>query len=159
MSLRKIFAAKLTGLMEESFSLDTQVKVSKAADISQSSVGRFLKGSVSPTLDNLEAIANVFGVPPSFLVQGPSELVNTNSIDYRIKNLPPVDRRKVIEYVDLILQSQNKKASPIARTRTRVLSEADAAAVAADAGKALPIKDGVKKSERRTMPQSRRSAG
>lgn len=46
--------------MEERINLDTQVKVAAAAEMSQSSVGRFLKGSVSPTLDNLEALAEVF---------------------------------------------------------------------------------------------------
>jgi transcriptional regulator with XRE-family HTH domain len=70
--LRLTLADNIAALMEKTPALDTQVKLARRSGIAQSSVGRILRGDVSATIDNIEAIATAFGVSISTLLKSHS---------------------------------------------------------------------------------------
>lgn len=70
--LRDVLAQNLVRLMETTPSLDTQVKLAKRAKIAQSTVGRILRRTAAPTLDNLESIAGAFGIQAHDLINDKS---------------------------------------------------------------------------------------
>jgi len=68
MKLRQVLAKRLRDLMERTPGLSTQVQVSEAAGVAQTTVSRILKSQVAATLDNVESLATVFGITPSELL-------------------------------------------------------------------------------------------
>jgi hypothetical protein len=66
--LKHILAKNLARLMAERLDLDTQVKLSKRAGLSQSTVGRVLRADCHCGLDVLAAIAGAFRVDPLSLI-------------------------------------------------------------------------------------------
>lgn len=127
--------------MNERLNLDTQVKVSTAAGISQSTVGRFLKGTVSPTLDNIESLSEVFDIPAWSLISNPDENLNAHTIDYRMRNLSPADRRKITEYAELIIGSSKPQPFMANFTTQTQLGTAESTAVKRAAGRPVTTKN------------------
>lgn len=73
MKTRQVLAARLKDCMAKRPDLDTQVKVAKAADVTQSSVGRCLHASNSATTDMLDSLAKAFGITTIELIATPQE--------------------------------------------------------------------------------------
>ena len=73
-NLRDRLARRLRALMDATPSLDTQVKVSKKAKVSQSTVQRVLSRDVPATLDVVEDLGRAFGLkPPSLILSDEAE--------------------------------------------------------------------------------------
>jgi transcriptional regulator with XRE-family HTH domain len=73
--LRRVIADRLRELMAASTDLDTQVKVSRRAGLSQSTVARILSADSAATADSIADLAHAFGVPPaSLLMRDPVEI-------------------------------------------------------------------------------------
>lgn len=68
MKTRQVLAARLKDCMARRPDLDTQVKVARAADVTQSTVGRCLSASSAATVDLLDQLAKAFGIPPLELI-------------------------------------------------------------------------------------------
>jgi transcriptional regulator with XRE-family HTH domain len=68
--LRRVIADRLRELMAASTDLDTQVKVSRRAGLSQSTVARILSADSAATADSIANLAHAFGVPPASLLMG-----------------------------------------------------------------------------------------
>lgn len=59
---RLVLARRLARLMDSTPALDTQVKLATASGLAQSTIGRILRADVAVSIDNLEAIADAFGL-------------------------------------------------------------------------------------------------
>lgn len=68
--LRRVIADRLRELMAASTEMDTQVKVSRWAGLSQSTVARILSADSAATADSIANLAHTFGVPPASLLMG-----------------------------------------------------------------------------------------
>lgn len=59
-NVNQIVASNLDRLMSSREELNSQVKLAKRAKIGPTNVGRIRRAEISPTIETLEAIANVF---------------------------------------------------------------------------------------------------
>jgi len=135
MKLRQVLARRLRELMDKTPALDTQVKVSKAADVAQTTISRILKCQVGATLDNVEAIASVFGVTPAELLA--QSHVNSAVITD--------DDRRTIQRLSVLLRTENS---------------VEKAAIHQSVGRTSDLKKVRKKIERNPLPhqaQARRA--
>lgn len=101
----KVFAANLVRLMAVRPDLDTQVKVAQASGVAQTTVGRILRGTVSPTLDNVETIAAAFGKTVGEMID--STFSSAAEIAYdrvRYAKLPREEKSRVESYIEHILR-------------------------------------------------------
>ncbi len=64
MSATEIFVRNLTLLMGANRGLNTQNKLAKASKVSQSAIGRVLRGEQQPTLDLIDRLMRPFDVLP-----------------------------------------------------------------------------------------------
>jgi transcriptional regulator with XRE-family HTH domain len=108
MKLRQVLAKRLRELMEKTPGLDTQVKVSLAAGVAQTTISRILKCQVAATLDNVEAIADAYGISTSDLLT----LLPANS-----PALSEADRR-TIQRLSVLLHTENNIAIQRAVSRS-----------------------------------------
>jgi transcriptional regulator with XRE-family HTH domain len=101
-STKQILAANLRRLMDETPSLDTQMKVAARADIAQSTVGRMLRAEVNPQLHQIEAIADAFHVSVAELLTDTSaEEKSDPSIDLVLfKSLPESDKKEIAALIE-----------------------------------------------------------
>ena len=67
--LKDVLAMRLRGLMDQRPDLDTQTKIHKKTDLSQSTVQRILSRQVHTSLDIVETLAGAFGVSPLNLLK------------------------------------------------------------------------------------------
>jgi transcriptional regulator with XRE-family HTH domain len=110
MKLRQVLAKRLRELMDKTPSLDTQVKVSAAAGVAQTTISRILKCQVAATLDNVESIADAFGIRiPELLTLHP---VNSPVVSD--------DDRRTIQRLSVLLGTHsNEEAEAIKRAAGR----------------------------------------
>lgn len=96
--LRAQLVKRLTELMADHPGLDTQTKVSKRADISQSSVQRILAQEQAATVDVLEKLAHAFG-----LTQARHILLNDDEIGLleRWNQLQEADKTATFRFMDV----------------------------------------------------------
>jgi transcriptional regulator with XRE-family HTH domain len=97
----KVFSANLVRLMAVRPDLDTQVKVAQASGVAQTTVGRILRGDVSPTLDNVENIANAFGKTTGEMINSAYNSAAEIAYD-RVKysKLPKEEKSRVESYIE-----------------------------------------------------------
>lgn len=96
---REVLARRVRQLMDASPALDTQDKLAARCGIAQSTVGRILRCEVAATLDNVQALARAFGVPPGELV-GPREQLR--ELDRLLAMLPAEEVEKIEAYARFV---------------------------------------------------------
>lgn len=99
--LRTSLARRLRSLMDAHPTLNTQVKVSRRAGVSQSTIQRVLNEEASATLDVVESLGESFGMrPPSLILLGESdaELLSTWS------QLNDEDKSQVVQLARTLAQ-------------------------------------------------------
>jgi transcriptional regulator with XRE-family HTH domain len=67
--LKDVLAARLRSLMDQRPDLDTQIKIHKKTELSQSTVQRILSRQVHTSLDIVEALARAFDIEPLDLLK------------------------------------------------------------------------------------------
>jgi transcriptional regulator with XRE-family HTH domain len=101
-STKQILAANLRRLMDETPSLDTQMKVAARADIAQSTVGRMLRAEVNPQLHQIEAIADAFHVSVAeLLTDSTAQQNNDPPLDLALfKSLSESDKKEIAALIE-----------------------------------------------------------
>jgi len=108
----KIFAANLVRLMAVRPDLDTQLKVADKSGVAQSTVGRILRGTVSPTLENVEAIAHAFGKAPGEMIgSGYNSAAEIVYDRVRYAKLPKEEKLRVESYIEHALREHDVAAA------------------------------------------------
>ena len=108
-TVRLVLAAHVARLMAERAALDTQVKLAKRAGLSQSTVGRVLRGDVYAGTDVVQALALAFRVRPgSLLDEGAADpaVVAAGADADRLRRwhrLGAADQARIDRFVDFIL--------------------------------------------------------
>ena len=100
--IRKDVAANLKEWMRADQNLDTQVKVSVASGVGQTTVSRILKGTTAATADVLDAIARAFGKDPGDLLTARTE----HKIQYdvsKVKRLPEYEKARIEAFIKHVL--------------------------------------------------------
>ncbi|WP_186169808.1 helix-turn-helix domain-containing protein [Burkholderia gladioli] len=114
--IRQILATNLRLKMDATPGLDTQAKVAARAKISQSSVGRFLAGSVYAQLAQVETLAHLFGVSVAEMLNesGPTETsIDTLTFDRRaVAELSPEKKRQIEQFITFVVQQPQTGAAP-----------------------------------------------
>lgn len=81
--------------------LDTQVKLSKAASVTQSTVWRILESKVGASIDVVDALAKAFGVPGIVLLSDAEEM----RVMELWNKLDPGDREKVLAFMQVTISA------------------------------------------------------
>ncbi len=104
MKAGKVFAANLVRLMAVRPDLDTQVKVADHSGVAQTTVGRILRGAVSPTLENVESIANAFGKTVGEMIDSAYNSAAEIAYDrVRYSKLPKEEKARVESYIEHVI--------------------------------------------------------
>ena len=69
MSIEHILASNLDALMSAHADFKSQMKLSKASGVGQTTIGRIRRGEGAATIDNVYKIAKVFGLSASDLLK------------------------------------------------------------------------------------------
>lgn len=149
-SLQERLARRLRTLMDQTPSLDTQVKVSKKAAVSQSTVQRVLSKQVWATLDVVEDLARAFGVKPANLLLADDSEALLLRVWFSLSEL---DKSEVIRFAQLLHNRQARTPAPrLEFSEIEESSPAMQAAVTRAAGR--PISD---VTQTTTKPRSKRN--
>lgn len=100
MRLRKVLASNLRAQMDRNPNLDTQMKVADASGVNQATVSRILRCQFAATLDNLEAIADAFGVHASELIH----IGNRGHVMKSDESLTPAELSEIERFVSFVKQ-------------------------------------------------------
>lgn len=110
-AIRKHVAANLRRWMQANPNLDTQVKVSEASGVAQTTVSRILLGTTPATADILDAIAKAFRKDPGDLL--------TNNADIKVQydltkfaQLPPYEKARIEAFIKHVLTEYEEPAAP-----------------------------------------------
>lgn len=108
--IRGVIARRLKEWMEARVDLDTQMKVSVAAGVSQTTVSRILLARTGVTIDNLEAVAAAFGREPWELIlpPGTAGVVHALQSNRNILKLPQDAQERIAAFVDFTAQQAAK---------------------------------------------------
>lgn len=105
--LTVVVSSRLAEWMKNNPNLETQKKLAENSGVGQTTIGRILSGSVSPTLDSLEKICRSFNKDVTDLVALP----DTGSIDYDKKayaKLPDYEKVRVEGFIKHAIATYNK---------------------------------------------------
>ena len=151
-SLRERLAERLNALMFRYKHLDTQAKLAAASGVAQTTVGRILRCDTSATLDNIEAIANAFGIDVTELFARPEQSNSLSlALDQAVR-LPEPERLRISSFIDYTLReyAMNNPARLTFQAHQSAKPELEAAAARAasrpiegksrNAGKERPAK-------------------
>jgi transcriptional regulator with XRE-family HTH domain len=108
-SLQDRLARRLRTLMEQTPSLDTQVKVSKRAAVSQSTVQRILSKQVWANLDVVEDLARAFGIKPAHALLADDAEATLLQVWHTMSEL---DKTEVIRFAQLLHNRQARQPAP-----------------------------------------------
>ena len=100
--IREVLADNIRRYMREIPSVDTQVKLSKRAGISQSSVARVLSGQVDTQISIVAAIADAIGVHAADLLE---EATGKSLLELdllKLARLPKTDQEKIKSFADFV---------------------------------------------------------
>lgn len=97
--LRKLLAKRVRQLMADSLDLQTQAALAERTGVAQTTIGRVIKEQVSATIDNIESIADAFGIEAYELLGGKSDSLSTDEFWQKIEKLPPADRERIHQFV------------------------------------------------------------
>lgn len=101
--LQALLAKNVRQQMDLRPHLDTQAKLAVRAGVTQSTVGRILRGEVSPLLCNVEAVAEALGVSVTSLLVEES---TSDEIQYdheAFARLPPAEKEKIKSYIGFVI--------------------------------------------------------
>lgn len=109
-AIRRAVALRLKGWMAERVDLDTQMKVSKAAGVSQTTVSRILLSRTGVTIDNLTLIARAFGREPWELIlpDGSAGVIHALQSNRNILALPQDAQARIAAFIDFTAQQAAK---------------------------------------------------
>ncbi|MFM0405260.1 helix-turn-helix domain-containing protein [Paraburkholderia dipogonis] len=115
-AIRKHVAENLKNWMRATPHLDTQVKVSQASGVAQTTVSRILLGTTPATADILDAIAKAFRRDPGDLLTDNSDM----KVQYdrtKFSQLPDYERVRIEAFIKHVLNEyeepvETKKKSP-----------------------------------------------
>jgi transcriptional regulator with XRE-family HTH domain len=101
-AIRKHVAANLKNWMRADPNLDTQVKVSKASGVAQTTVSRILLGTTPATADILDAIAKAFRRDPGDLLTNNSDVKVQYDVT-KFARLPDYEKVRIEAYIRHVL--------------------------------------------------------
>lgn len=83
--------------------LNTQVKLAAKAGVAQSTVGRILRGEVSPLLSHVESVAAAFGVTVTSLLTDENERGEIQYDQSAFARLPAAEKEKIQSYIGFVI--------------------------------------------------------
>jgi transcriptional regulator with XRE-family HTH domain len=107
-AIRKLLAQNLEAWMREVPHLDTQVKLSDESGVSQTAIGRILRGEVSVAVDALQQIAKAFGRDASELLASP-DLSRVKYDAARYDRLPSYERVRIDAFIAEVIKEHSNK--------------------------------------------------
>lgn len=104
-SLRERLAERLNALMFRYKHLDTQAKLAAASGVAQTTIGRILRCHTSATIDNIEAIAQAFGVDVTELFGVQERDRGFLGFDpSQVSSLPDHEKSRISSFIDYTLR-------------------------------------------------------
>lgn len=97
----------VTKLMEQSTTLNRQIKLAKRSGVSQATISRVLRGETEFTIDQLEAIAAAFGIHPSELLADESGTARLRYDADAYAGLPEEEKGKIESYIRFVISEYN----------------------------------------------------
>jgi transcriptional regulator with XRE-family HTH domain len=110
-AIRKHVAENLKNWMRATPHLDTQVKVSEASGVAQTTVSRILLGSTPATADILDAIAKAFRRDPGDLLTDNSDM----KVQYdrtKFSRLPDYEKVRIEAFIKHVLTEYEEPSTP-----------------------------------------------
>lgn len=110
-AIRKHVAENLKNWMRVTPHLDTQVKVSEASGVAQTTVSRILKGTTPATADILDAIAKAFRRDPGDLLTDNSDM----KVQYdrtKFSHLPDYEKVRIEAFIKHVLKEYEEPSTP-----------------------------------------------
>lgn len=110
-SIRKHVAENLKNWMRATPHLDTQVKVSAASGVAQTTVSRILLGTTPATADILDAIAKAFRRDPGDLLTDNSDM----KVQYdrtKFSRLPDYEKVRIEAFIKHVLTEYEEPSTP-----------------------------------------------
>lgn len=103
------FATKLKGLRE--IRGWSQEELAKRLGVSRSKIGNYEQGTREPDFESLEAIADIFNCPVSYLIADSHPVIPQMTMDYAIKlsNLSAMSQAEVMDYIDYLEEREKKR--------------------------------------------------
>ncbi|AOI94824.1 metal-dependent hydrolase [Burkholderia sp. LA-2-3-30-S1-D2] len=106
MPAREILAHKLTRLMADHPTLNTQGKLAARAGLAQRTVGRMKNNEADPQLGHVEAVAHALGVSLVSLISDESSRGSDLQYDTdAVARLSVEDRKKIESYIEFVLSA------------------------------------------------------
>ena len=102
------FATKLKGMRE--LRGWSQEELAKRLRVSRSKIGNYEQGIREPDFESLEAIADVFNCPVSYLIADPHPVIPQITMNYAIKlsNLSARAQAEVMNYIDFLEEKEKR---------------------------------------------------
>lgn len=103
------FAFKLKSLRE--LRNWSQEELARRLKVSRSKIGNYEQGIREPGFEDLEAIADIFNCPVSYLIADDHPVIPQHTMDYAIKlsNLPPMAQAEVMNFIDYLEDREKKR--------------------------------------------------
>lgn len=100
-AIEQILADNLKSLMDGHPQFTSQHLIANKSKVAQSTVGRIMRAETSATIDNVEAIAKIFGLTAADLLQDPDESPLFVAFT-RFLQLPKDDQAHILKTIDLL---------------------------------------------------------
>lgn len=103
------FALKLKSLRE--LRNWSQEELAKRLGVSRSKIGNYEQGTREPKFEDLEAIADIFNCPISYLVTDDKPVIEQRIMNYALKlsKLSTLSQAEVMNYIDFLEHREQKK--------------------------------------------------
>lgn len=145
MPAREILALKLTRLMADHPTLNTQGKLAARAGLAQRTVGRMKNNEADPQLGHVEAVAHALGVPLVSLIS--DEGAGQHALQYdtdAVAGLSDEDRKKIESYIEFVVSASSasgkRRGETVNISETTPATKAQAASVRRAAQRPLSSK-------------------
>ncbi|WP_432371902.1 helix-turn-helix domain-containing protein [Staphylococcus chromogenes] len=105
-SARKILSENLEQLMKERNI--TQVELSEAIGVSQSTISNWLKESKYPRISKIQELANYFNVPKSRITEENNLQQETIAAHFDKEDLTEEEMDEVMQFIEIIKRRKNR---------------------------------------------------
>ena len=104
------FAHKLKALRE--LKAWSQEELASRLKVSRSTIGNYEQGKRRPNYEDLEAIADIFNCPISYLIVGDQPVISQQAMDYALKisNLSTMHQSEVMNYIDYLENKERRES-------------------------------------------------
>lgn len=104
------FANKIKALRE--LKKWSQEELARRLQVSRSTIGNYEQGIRKPNYEDLEAIADVFNCPISYLIAGNQPVISQQAMNYALKisNLTTMHQAEVMNYIDFLENKEKREA-------------------------------------------------